>query len=124
MTDRRVNCGTAVMTMCRGILATVELARPGAAAALARAPADQGPTSGVIRFLGARQLAQALATVAQPTSIVLASGAVVDGLHASSMIGLAISKRTWRRAAVTEAILAAGLGLASAVQSRSARVGP
>jgi hypothetical protein len=60
----------------------------------------------VIRVLGARQLGQALLTILAPEAKVATAGAVVDGLHAVSMLGLATRSTPWRRPALVEAVVA------------------
>ena len=75
--------------------------------------------SGVIRLLGARQLLQAVAAERRPTSSVLAAGAVVDGLHATTMVVLSWRERPWRRAALQEALLAFVLAAAGVRAARS-----
>lgn len=75
----------------------------------------------VIRVLGARQLAQALATGEEPTVAVLLLGAEVDIAHATSMVALALSSRRWRRAGLADALVATGL--ASVGAAAAARAG-
>jgi hypothetical protein len=62
--------------------------------------------------LGARHLAQGSAglVASSPTSSRL--GAVVDGLHAASMVGLAVLDREHRRAAAASALVALAFALA------------
>jgi hypothetical protein len=72
------------------------------------------PARGVIRVLGARELLQAALTGARPTRSVLAVGAVIDGLHAVSMLLLGITRREWRAPALVDAAAAAALGLLGA----------
>jgi hypothetical protein len=74
----------------------------------------------MVRVLGARQLAQALATGAQPTPAVLALGAEVDAAHAASMLALGLFTRRWRQAALVDALIAAGFATAGAAAARAA----
>lgn len=74
---------------------------------------------GVARVLGARQLAQALASGPAPGYPVLAVGAEVDLLHAASMVALAAVGRH-RRPALTDALIAAAFALAGALACREA----
>jgi len=74
---------------------------------------------GVARVLGARQLAQALASGPVPSYPVLAVGVGVDLLHAASMLALAISGRR-RRAALTDALIAGAFAVAGALAARQA----
>lgn len=61
----------------------------------------------VVRFLGARQLAQALGSGRRPTSAVLSLGAEVDIAHGTTMIALALLDSRYRRLALAEAFIAA-----------------
>lgn len=74
---------------------------------------------GVARVLGARQLAQALASGPVPSYPVLAVGVEVDLLHAVSMLALALVGRR-RRAAFTDALIAGLFTLAGALAAREA----
>ncbi len=75
----------------------------------------------VIRLLGARQLFQAAASQLQPTPSILVTGVVVDGVHAASMIALAIRDRQWRRAALGEALVACVLAVIGVSAARAAQ---
>ena len=63
----------------------------------------------VARVLGARQVAQGVITAAVPSPPVLVAGAVVDLLHATTVVGLALAARRWRSVALTDAAVAATL---------------
>ncbi len=89
----------------RGGWGGLELVAPGAAARLCGLRLDQR-AGRVARVLGARQLVQALVTVAVPTTAVRRLGVGVDALHAVSMIALAGVDSRRRRTAVTEAVIA------------------
>jgi hypothetical protein len=65
----------------------------------------------VIRVLGSRQVGQALVTYVAPEARVTVAGAVVDGIHALSMLGLAARSTRWRRPALVEAAAATGLSV-------------
>ncbi len=73
------------------------------------------------RILGARHLAQALVTSGRPPPAVLVLGAEADAAHAASMVVLGLLSRRWRRAALTDALIAATL---TAVGIAVARTGP
>ncbi|WP_375493586.1 hypothetical protein [uncultured Jatrophihabitans sp.] len=77
--------------------------------AAALAPADRRPASAaVVRVLGARQLVQGVITVAAPEESTLVLGAIVDTLHALSMVPfVAISPRFRRPAAISASLAAA-----------------
>ncbi len=64
----------------------------------------------VVRVLGARQLGQAVLTGTEPKFTGL--GAVVDAIHGASMVALAVRSLRWRRAALSEAAMAAALSIA------------
>ena len=69
----------------------------------------------VTRALGVRHLAQVTACLAFPVRMAWLGGAAVDGLHALSMLGLAVVDRRCRVPALTDAAVAAGWGVASAL---------
>lgn len=87
------------------------LSAPGLLAGLAGVPADHRARA-VARVLGARQVAQAAATAAQPSTPVLRLGAGVDLAHALSMLVLAAADHRRRRAALTDAGVAAAFAAA------------
>lgn len=70
-----------------------------------------GRERAVIRVLGARHLGQ---VVAARRGHDLLGGPVLDGLHAASMVGLALVSRRHRRAALTSAAVAAAFAAAAA----------
>jgi len=74
-----------------------------------------------MRVLGGRHLGQAAVTAAAPTGPVVALGAAVDGLHALTALGWGVADRSHRRAGLTDAGLAAGLGIAGALVARAGR---
>ena len=69
----------------------------------------------VTRALGVRHLAQVSACLAFPGRRVWLGGAAVDGLHALSMLGLAVVDRRRRVSALADAVVAAGWGVTSAL---------
>jgi hypothetical protein len=66
----------------------------------------------VAQVLGIRHLAQAAVTVWAPEPEVVAVGAVIDLLHAASMLGFAAAVGSLRRAELTDALIAATLAVA------------
>ncbi|MDN5795069.1 MAG: hypothetical protein L0H79_04880 [Intrasporangium sp.] len=79
-----------------------------------------GPRERVVaRVLASRQLVQALGSGARPGYPVLALGAQVDLAHAVSMLGLGLLNRRHRRAALSDAVIAAGFALAGRLAARS-----
>jgi hypothetical protein len=74
--------------------------------------------TGVTRLLGARYLAQGVAQLGWPRPVVLRASAVIDGLHALSMVALSSASPTYRRLASVSAVAATVGMAANAVTSR------
>ena len=107
------------LSQLRAVLGVAHLLFPGLAAQLlVRRPLGDRARR-VIRVLGARQLAQALATGEEPTVAVLLLGAEVDVAHAASMVALALFCRRWRRAGLADALVATGLASVGAAAARA-----
>lgn len=68
------------------------------------------PARAVIRILGARHLAE-LALELRHGPAWRRAGGVVDAIHAVTALGFAGLDHRWRRAAVTDAIVAAGFAV-------------
>lgn len=71
----------------------------------------------VARILGARNVLQAAVTAAVGGPSIRREGAVVDGIHVLTSLGMAAASRRWRRLALADAAIAAGLcaaGMATA----------
>jgi hypothetical protein len=66
----------------------------------------------VVRVLGGRHLVQGLAGLAVSRRVSPRLGAAVDGVHAASMIGLALLDREHRRGAAASALVAVAFVLA------------
>lgn len=95
------------------------LCAPGLALGLCTGQASSPRARAVVRFLGARHLAQAVLTLWRPRRKVLAAGAGIDGCHAASMLALAAADPHLRRAGLADAVAAtaftaAGAAIASA----------
>ncbi|MGY1602086.1 hypothetical protein [Geodermatophilus sp. SYSU D00815] len=91
------------------------LARPREAVGLA-APDEPEPPLGVVRLLGGRMLAQHVVVAVLPTRPAVLGWAVVDGLHALSMVPVAVRWPAHRRlAAASAAVSAASVLLAAAL---------
>lgn len=76
----------------------------------------------IARILGARQLAQAGLSGADPSPEVLAMGVWVDVAHAATAFGLSIADRSRARAGITDGLVAltwAGLGYRDLSQGRT-----
>ena len=65
------------------------------------------PAKTLVRLLGARQLAQAALIEARPSRSRILAGALVDGLHAASMVLLARGRSQIARPALASAAVAA-----------------
>jgi hypothetical protein len=77
---------------------------PGTTIFLATGRLPSRRTCRVAQVLGARHLAQAALTAARPRPEVLAAGALIDAVHAASMLLLAAVSRDGRSAALTDAL--------------------
>ncbi len=97
----RAGWGLALLIAPAAVTSTVHHAPPGTR------------TRVVARVLGARHLAQAAVTAVRPTREVLRGGAVVDVLHASSMVALAVVSGPYRRAGLTDAAGGSAFALAT-----------
>lgn len=91
------------------------LCAPGLALGLCTGEASSPRARAVVRFLGARHLAQAVLTLWRPRRKVLAAGAGIDGCHAASMLALAAADRHLRRAGLADAAAATAFTAAGAV---------
>lgn len=69
-----------------------------------------GLTTGALRVLGVRQIAQGVVTARSDSRTVRRISAAVDSLHCASMLLLAILDRRRRSAALVQASIAALLG--------------
>ena len=101
--------GTLAVEGVRALLGAVDLVRPG----LLAVPPGRGGRpfpSALHRVLGARQIAQAVLT-ASVGDAARPLGGGVDALHALSMVVVAACSSRYRRAAITQVVLASGLAL-------------
>ena len=111
----------AILSTAQAAAGAALLLRPAGVARLASGGGRTAPGV-VVRVLGARTLAQALVLAAaerrrRDVRPVLVAGAVVDALHAASMVVTAFWKRDYRRSALASAGaagLSAGTGLVAA----------
>lgn len=108
-----------VLELVRGGYGALQLAAPGLVAGqLLRGRLD-GRARAVARVLGARQLAQALASGGSPSYPVLGLGVEVDLLHASSMVALGAAARRRRNQALLDALIAASFALAGTLAAQA-----
>lgn len=82
--------------------------------------ASPKPTA-IVRTLGLRDVAQALIYAPAPTRPLVLLGAGIDGLHAASMVALAVASPRWRRAALFSGTLSLTFALLGARQASRAR---
>ncbi len=75
----------------------------------------------LLRVLGVRHLLQAGVEALVPAPAVHYLGAVADGLHALSGVGLAVLDRRWRRAALFDASIASAFGVAATLTAETDR---
>jgi hypothetical protein len=103
MSDRP---GTRALAAALGVANLFLVARPDAvlSAVSVRAPR---PPRWVVRLLGARVVLQEAAVIAVPSRRLVLGGALVDGLHAASMVLAAVAWPQHRRAAAISAVTAA-----------------
>jgi hypothetical protein len=105
---------TAVPAVLRGAYGVALCAAPGAVLGLAGGPPASRRARTVARVLGVRQLLQAVAaeaalapgTGSEDRVMLLAVGALVDTLHAASMLGLAVLDPPRRRAGLADGLIA------------------
>ena len=83
------------------------VARPDQALDLVGQTARPPALAVITRVLGARTALQNVVVLAAPTRAVVRGGAVVDALHALSMVGAALRWPRYRRAALASGALAA-----------------
>jgi hypothetical protein len=106
----RVAWGAALATVPDRILGVTQPNRP-----------DTPMAPRLLRVLGIRHLLQAGVETLAPAPAVHYLGAVADGLHALSGVGLAVADRRWRRAALIDSAIAATFGLAAALTAGTDR---
>ena len=106
----RAAWGVALLTVPDRVLDLTQPQRP-----------DTPAAPRVLRVLGARHLLQAGVEAFLSRPVVHHVGAAADGLHALSGVGLAVLDRRWRRAALIDAVIASGFGLAAGLTARTDR---
>jgi hypothetical protein len=98
--------GTRALAAALGVANLLLVARPDAvlSAVVVQPPR---PPRWVVRLLGARVVLQESAVIAIPSRRLVLGGALVDGLHAASMVLAAVVWPQYRRAAAISAATAA-----------------
>jgi hypothetical protein len=104
MAEARAARGRAVFLGARAGYGVALVMAPGAVIYLATGRLPGRRTRRVAQVLGARHLVQAGISAFAPGSGVLVTGAGIDGLHAASMLMLALFDRGARRAALTDVL--------------------
>jgi hypothetical protein len=105
---------TAARVLLRGAYGVALCATPGAVLGLAGGPPASRRARTVARILGVRQLAQAAVSGralapdigTEDRAALLTLGALVDVLHAASMLGLAVVDPPRRRAGLADGLIA------------------
>jgi hypothetical protein len=105
---------TAVPALLRGAYGLALCAAPGTVIGLAGGPPASRRARTVARVLGVRQLAQAAASGralapdigTEDRAALLTLSALVDALHAASMLGLAVLDPPRRRAGLADGLIA------------------
>jgi len=77
------------------------------------------PARAFARILGVRHLAQAAIVSPQPTRGWILAGAVVDAIHASTMVALALLLPDRRRLALTNVVTAGAFAAAGLYEARA-----
>jgi hypothetical protein len=107
-----------LLSTARAVYGLALLAAPGPILAVLGGDASRRRNRAVARVLGARHVTQAVVTVAAGGQA-MAPGAVVDSLHATSMVWLASRRGTPQRAELADAALASLLAVLGAVAARA-----
>lgn len=110
------------LEVVRAAYGAFELIEPATIARAALGTEPDPALQGMERILGARHLVQAVVTGASGGALHRA-GAVVDLLHAASMVALAIGDAKRRRAAATSAAIATAFAVAELVAAARRRRG-
>ncbi len=105
---------TAAPVLLRGAYGAALCVAPGAGLGLAGGPPASHRARTVARILGVRQLAQAAVSGralapgigTEDRAALLTLGALVDALHAASMLGLAVLDPPRRRAGLADGLIA------------------
>ena len=104
--------GARTLQLTRAAYGTALVLAPGRTIRLATGRAPSRRTCQVARLLGARHLTQTALTAIAPRPAVFAAGAQVDALHAASMLLLAATDGSGRRAARADALTEAAFAAA------------
>lgn len=108
-----------LVAVVRGLWGTVLLTQPREVVSLVQPDLVRSSWApAIVRVLGGRHVGQAVVTAALPSRKLSVAGALVDGLHAMTALTYAASGRSRRRAGLSSASMAVGLGVAGLVASR------
>jgi len=104
-----------IVSAIRGAYGTALLLAPARVLAVYGAAPTEEPPRTVARVLGARHIAQAIATNGGRFARL---GALVDGLHAASMFALAAANDDFRRPALIDGSIATTFALSGLLPAR------
>ena len=107
-----------IVSAIRGAYGTALLLAPARVLAVCGAAPTEEPPRTVARVLGARHIAQAIATNGGRFARL---GALVDGLHAASMFALAAANDDFRRPALIDGSIATTFALSGLLPARTPR---
>ena len=108
-----------LLTPIRTAVGILHLLFPGALAPLLLGRGLSAGERRVVRALGIRQLAQAVASGRVPSPAMIGLGTEVDVVHAASLLGLAVLDRRHRRIAIVGASIAGLFAFGGAVGTRT-----
>jgi hypothetical protein len=118
VSERRTRPAGELLQGARATWGAALLAAPGLVLRLVGELEPDPRSRAVVRVLGARHLVQAVFSGRAPGRATLADGAWVDGVHALTSLALAAGDRPRARLALTDALIAASWGAASARAAR------
>ena len=104
--------GARTLQLLRAAYGTALILAPSPTIHLATGRVPSRRTCQVAKLLGARHLTQTASTAIAPRSAVFAAGGQVDTLHAASMLLLAVTDGSGRRAALADALTEAAFAAA------------
>lgn len=110
--DGTVPVGGRALQLSRAVYGTALVLAPGRTIRLATGRVPSRRTCRVAQLLGARHLVQTALTAIAPRPAVFAAGGQVDTIHAASMVLLAATDRSGRRAALADALTEAAFAAA------------
>jgi len=107
-----VAAGGRALQLSRAVYGTALVLAPGRTVGLVTGRVPSRRTCRVAQLLGARHLVQTALTAVAPRRAVFAAGGQVDTIHATSMLLLAATDGSGRRAALADALTEAAFAAA------------